>query len=123
MKRKTISRAIMLTLMLALASFFAVSHASTADPVFYPDNPTCQDLGLGTMFQFKVEDYQLDATSFTLPNGDTITITDDGTYFDWTSTLGIDAVISKGGNGANVYFYSPESFGDTAARAPASSKR
>lgn len=44
----------------------------------------------------------------------------DGTYFNWTSTIGMDAVIAKGGPNANVYVYDPpaESFGDTGLVSP-----
>jgi hypothetical protein len=49
-----------------------------------------------------------------------VTITSDGTYFDWSSTLGIDAVIVKGGPNANAYVYDPpeESFGDSNCSSP-----
>ncbi|WP_170233691.1 hypothetical protein [Ornithinimicrobium humiphilum] len=49
-----------------------------------------------------------------------MTFTSDGTWVDWTSTVGIDAVIVKGGPNANVYRYDPpaESFGDTGLVTP-----
>jgi hypothetical protein len=83
-----------------------------------PDNPTCTELGYDA-------GYKLDPPSpgtYTFPDGvHTVTITsDDGIYFDWTSTLGIDAVIVKGGPNANLYEYDPpaESFGDTGLHSP-----
>jgi hypothetical protein len=38
--------------------------------------------------------------------------------FDWTSNIGVDQVIAKGGPNANVYTYDPESTGDTGLHAP-----
>lgn len=50
----------------------------------------------------------------------TVTYTD-SKHFDWTSSLGIDAVVVKGGPDANLFRYDPpqESFGDTNLYAPA----
>lgn len=39
-----------------------------------------------------------------------ITITSDGVYFDWTSTIGMDAVIVKAQD-SNAYVYVPEAYG------------
>jgi hypothetical protein len=44
--------------------------------------------------------------------------TADGQVFDWTSNIGVDVVIVKGGNASNVYTYVPESMGDTGLHAP-----
>jgi hypothetical protein len=55
----------------------------------------------------------------------TLTVTIDvrttagGQVFDWTSNIGVDQVIVKGGNASNVYNYDPESTGDTGLHAPA----
>ena len=38
--------------------------------------------------------------------------------FDWTSNIGVDVVIVKGGDYANIYTYSPESKGDTGLHTP-----
>lgn len=42
----------------------------------------------------------------------------DGVYLDWAATIGIDAVIVKGGPHANVYAYDPEAFADTGLSSP-----
>jgi hypothetical protein len=42
-----------------------------------------------------------------------------GQVFDWTSNIGVDVVIVKGGNASNVYTYVTESLGDTGLHAPA----
>jgi LPXTG-motif cell wall-anchored protein len=44
--------------------------------------------------------------------------TADGQVFDWTSNIGVDIVIVKGGPNSNVYTYDPESTGDTGLHAP-----
>ena len=55
----------------------------------------------------------------------TLTVTIDvrdtaaGQVFDWTSNIGVDVVIVKGGNASNVYTYVGESTGDTGLHAPA----
>ena len=87
-------------------------------PDKWNDNPTCKDLGFdnGT----KIDP----PNSGTYPIPDTTSVvtvnTNDGIYFDWTSTLGIDAVLVKGGDAANVYVYDPpaDSFGDTGLVSP-----
>lgn len=42
----------------------------------------------------------------------------DGTYFDWSATLGIRAVIVKGGTSSNTYVYVPADFADTDLHSP-----
>ena len=44
--------------------------------------------------------------------------------FDWTSTVGIDSILVKGGPNANLYVYNPPaaSFGDTGLHAPTNPK-
>ena len=109
---------VMGALLLAAAALAYVSsmQAASVDPVLAPGNPMCKDFGL-------LEAYRADPPkSGTFPvNGDTITVTIHGVSFDWTSTLGIDLVLAKGGRDANAYIYDPpnESFGDTDLMAPA----
>lgn len=93
--------------------------SSSVEPVVVADNPSCDDLGLAD-FAFKVEPpssgtYDLDGDA---PGTDTATVTKTGLYFDWVATMGIDAVIVKGGPNANVYVYDPEATGDTGLHAP-----
>lgn len=88
-------------LMLAWAIFPSTAGAAPA-PVLTPGNPSCRDLGLVEI------------------NG-TITITgneEEGTQqVAWSSSTPIDAVIVKGGNNANVYFYN-EATSDSGLTAP-----
>jgi LPXTG-motif cell wall-anchored protein len=48
----------------------------------------------------------------------TVNLVVTGDTFDWTSNIGVDVVIVKGGNVSNVYTYDPESTGDTGLHAP-----
>jgi hypothetical protein len=107
-------------LLVCLLAFFAggVHQASAASvtPIFVAGNPTCVDLGYD--FGFKVD--PPNAGTYNIGGFNTVTVTTDGVYFDWSSTLGMDAVIAKGGPNANVYTYDPpaESFGDTGLHSP-----
>ena len=82
------------------------------NPVFVEGNPTCADIGQGA-FELKVDGGPYSGT-FASPDGYLVVSlsSDDGIYFDWNSNVGVDAVIAKGGNNANVYFYIPESTGE-----------
>lgn len=117
--RKAFSLA--LVVMLALVAFALARPAGAASvtPIFVPGNPDCEDLGYA--HGFKPQPEPPPTGTYTIPGtSETVTITSDGTYFDWTSTLGMDAVIAKGGPNANLYVYDPpsESFGDSGLSAP-----
>jgi hypothetical protein len=91
-------------------------------PAPYDDNPTCQDLNPAYPFELKIDPPA--SGTYNLPDNSgsvTVNITGPGT-FDWSSTFGIDAVIAKGGPKANVYFYDPESTGDTNLVTPTNPK-
>ncbi len=88
-------------------------------PIYVAGNPSCSDLGYPHGYKFDV--FYTDGTANTHPLGlGTVSWTSDGTYVDWTSTFGVDAVIVKGGPNANSYVYDPptESFGDTGLHSP-----
>lgn len=107
----------LLTLMGALMTFatvFAANvYAATVTPTFAAGNPSC--VALGYAYGLKPEPQNAPNGIYTLSNGvDTVTVDSNGTGLDsWSSTIGIDAVIVKGGPNANIYTYSPESLGDT----------
>ena len=102
--------------------------ASSVTPTVVAGNPSCTDLGYS--FGFKPQPEPPPAGTYFFgdpvtspahpPTGDSITISSDGTFFDWSSTLGLDALIVKGGANAHVYVYEPpaESFGDTVLNSP-----
>jgi hypothetical protein len=98
----------------------AEAATTPTNPVYYQGNPSCADLGLSEVFGIKHDFGSGDPSEITLiiPGYGSITFTHDGTYVDWSSTVGIDAVIVKGGNNANVWFYDPESFGDENLASP-----
>ena len=93
----------------------ALSPAMVDNPEVVPGNPSCASLGYD--FGFKIEPvttgtYEINGT------GQTITIFVDGVYFDWDSTIPIEAVIVKGGPNANVYRYDPAATEDDDLSAP-----
>ena len=88
--------------------------AGATDPVVVPGNPTCADIGPGwTETKFEpVKSGSFDA------NGLSGTVTVDGLSFAWTSSAGVDAVIVKGGDNANVYRYTPDVTSGAGLHAP-----
>jgi len=86
-------------------------------PVLFAGNPDCGNLGYD--FGWKPQPEPPPSGSYAFPDGiNTLDLSSDGTYFGWTSTLGLDAVIVKGGPNANVYTYVPEETSDTLLHAP-----
>jgi hypothetical protein len=85
-------------------------------PIFIAGNPSCTDLGYS--YGFKID--PPNAGTYSIDGINTVTVTTDGVSFDWSSTLGMDAVISKGGPTANLYVYDPpaESTSDTDLHSP-----
>ena len=88
-------------------------------------NAPCAELGFG--YGFKLDGIPVNGT-YSLTNADgaltggatpdennSVTIENaDPQFFDWSSTLGMDAVFVKGGNlGGNLYVYDPEADADT----------
>lgn len=86
-------------------------------PIPYAGNQTCETLGasLGRTW-LEIKHDSGDSGSTTV-NGITVTVTVNETdqTFDWTSTIGIDAVFAKAGNAGNLFVYDPpaEDFADT----------
>ncbi|MFM8319325.1 MAG: hypothetical protein ACKOC5_00300 [Chloroflexota bacterium] len=104
-------------LLLIIGAFIAIQSVTAASvtPVYYEGNPTCKDLGYE--FNYKVD--PPNGGAYVIDAFNQVTVdTADGVYFDWSATLGIDAVIVKGGNNANVYVYDPEAMADTALHSP-----
>src|ERR1044071_927260 len=102
---------------IGLAACLAIpgrAGATDVTPIFVPGNPSCTSLGYA--FGFKVD--PPNAGTYSIDGINTVTVTTDGVSFDWTSTLAMDAVISKGGPNANIYVYSPERTSDTGLHSP-----
>jgi hypothetical protein len=118
--RVTVRRSLVIGLaaVAGAVGLFTVLPASAehVNPELVPGNASCP---AGTT-ELKVEP----VADGTFSDG-TLTVTIDvrdtaaGQVFDWTSNIGVDAVIAKGGPNSNVYTYDPESTGDTGLHAPA----
>jgi hypothetical protein len=92
------------------------ARAYHVEPIVYTGNPDCADLGYA--YGFKL-DFAPENKSYPIDGFHQVTIANtNGTFFDWSSDLGMDAVIVKGGTKSNVYVYDPESYGDTGLHPP-----
>jgi hypothetical protein len=119
--RTTLRRALVVGLaaLAAALGLFTVLPASAASviPTEEPGNAKCP---AGTT-ELKVEPVE----SGTESDGTlTVTLVVTGNTFDWTSNIGVDVVIVKGGPNSNVYTYDPpaESTGDKGLSAPINPK-
>ncbi|MCK5061434.1 hypothetical protein KAR28_02700 [Candidatus Parcubacteria bacterium] len=96
--------------------------ATHVEPVFIEGNPSCEDLGYP--LEYKIESQPYEGTYVIDDIGNTISVfNEDRTggesyVFDWSSTLGMDVVFVKAGNGGNLYAYDPESFDDSGLESP-----
>jgi hypothetical protein len=96
----------------------SATSGSGVEPVFVEDNPSCSSLGYAG-FELKVEPVSSgNYSDGTLSVSITVVATPTGQTFDWSSNLGVDAVIAKGGPDANVYEYTPPATADTGLHAP-----
>ncbi|MGH2748086.1 MAG: hypothetical protein ACRDKB_09205 [Actinomycetota bacterium] len=88
--------------------------ASHVTPQEVSGNPSCATLGSG-FEELKVEP----VSSGTFSDGTlTVTLSVSGRSFSWSSNIGVDAVLVKGGPNANAYRYSPEATADSGLTAP-----
>jgi hypothetical protein len=78
-------------------------------------NPSCGDLGFA--YGYKFDGGPFNGTGDDGYINATIS-SSDGIYVDWSSLAGVDLVIVKGGSNANLYYYDPESMGDTHLSSP-----
>ena len=120
--------------LMASMSLVALASGASVTPTLYPSwtsgNGMAEANGLGYDFGYKIDSWDqtngMDGTydvEFTPLGGDpikfTITISNsDGYSFDWASTYPINAVMVKGGTGANVFVYAPPISSDTDLYAP-----
>ncbi len=80
--------------------------------------------GVTYLYSYKIDSWSGQigggfTASFPDGHSNTITITNnDGTYFDWSATQAIGAVIVKGGNAANIFKYDPQATADTGMVSP-----
>ena len=134
-RRKTLIFSVLVVVVFLFSFYSPLVVGAAVDPILVDGNPTCQELGY--LYGFKI-DGNPDNGTYTLTSGtqygidtvlsggapedpnNSVTISNntDGLYFDWSSTLGIDGVIVKGGPDANHYEYPSESTGDSGLHAP-----
>jgi hypothetical protein len=95
--------------------------AEHVQPTLVPGNPNCDGQVPGTteLLIQPVEDG-------TFSDGTLVVVIDvrdtsSGQVFDFSSNIGVDAVIVKGGPNANLYVHNPEITADTGLHAPAAS--
>jgi hypothetical protein len=90
-------------------------------PTVVPGNPTCESLGYAHGLKF---DTGAPGTYSGKIGSGKVEWSTDGKSVDWKSTVGIDAVLVKGGPMANHYKYDPpkESYGDKGLTAPVNPK-
>jgi hypothetical protein len=113
-RRLTTAGLIAVTAATLLMMAWAIFPTPAVAQEVVPGNPDCGDLGLISLTKFEPVDSGTQ-------DGVTITVDVDEPFFDWTSQIGIDAVIVKGGNNANVYHYD-EATSDGGLHAPINPK-
>ena len=117
---------LLLALILGLGLVAAPAYATLIEPVLYSGNPTCDDIEGCAGFGFNI-DPVADGAYIDSAGGLTVLIdeytnTGIGQEFNWSlpsGTVDLCAIIVKGGNAANVYFYDDPVSGDTGLHAPA----
>ncbi|MFW6074000.1 MAG: hypothetical protein ACOC9Y_00285 [Chloroflexota bacterium] len=102
----------------ALFSMFGSAGAAAVSPEYKDGNPQCtvhdQHYSLGYDNEDKIDElpqektYTFGSREITISN-----VSGDGKSFDWSSNYNVDAVIVKGGGGANIYEYSSPRQSDT----------
>lgn len=103
------------------AAVLVLSPLARADhvvPTLVEGNPKCGDYGWTALLARAPGQGTTSFTDGTL----SVTVMREGDSISWSSNIGVDAVIVKGGPNANVYFYSPESTGDTGLTPPTNPK-
>jgi hypothetical protein len=90
----------------------AVASAASVAPTTVSGNPGCSDLNSGWT-ELKVDRVPSNTTYSDGTLSVTISNVTNNLTFDWTSNIGVDAVIVKAATNSYVYSYSPESTGDT----------
>lgn len=103
------------------AAVLVLSPLARADhvvPTLVEGNPRCGDYGWTALLAGEPGQGTTSFTDGTL----SVTVMRAGDSISWSSNIGVDAVIVKGGPNANVYVYSPESTGDTGLTTPTNPK-
>lgn len=100
----------------------SVATAEAALEVAYTEHP---DLILMDITELKIDPGNVSGeyTDGTLTVNITVYSTSAGQFVDWTSNIGVDSVVVKGGPSANRYTYNPEATADTGLHAPANASK
>jgi Thrombospondin type 3 repeat len=119
MTSNTARRSGLFALVLALAALAlpVAANASSVTPTQLEGNPTCADIN-PNWTQLKVDGIPGNQSYGDANVSVTISNVTDNHSFDWTANHGIDAVMVKAADGALLYTYDPESFGDTLVSGP-----
>ena len=109
-----------LSVFLVIALIFAMTtvfvrpvSANTTVVEYQSANPSCADLGYAYGLKFDNLNGPFDPTIMTLAGMEITAWSTDGVHVSWSSNLGVDVVIVKGGDNAFAYSYSPEAFSDS----------
>ena len=106
----------------------AWTSLATIDPWTSGNGMTEAD-NIGYDYGFKIDDWDttdptgthhvtVDGFDFYITISNIVMDEEDRVMFDWVSTHPIDAVIVKGGTGANVFYYDPPAYSDEGLYAP-----
>ena len=119
MTSHTASRSGLFALLLAVAMLAlpVAANASSVTPTQLEGNPTCADIN-PSWSQLKVDGIPGNQTYSDSNVSVTISNVTANNTFDWAADHSIDAVIVKAADGALLYTYDPESFGDTIVSGP-----
>jgi hypothetical protein len=113
------TRLVPIMVLVAIVALLVSAPVYAVDPVFVAGNPACP----AGYIEFKINNTPAAGqhTDGTLVV--TITRVDNATgqAFNWSSNIGVDVVIVKGGPNANVYTYIPEASGDSLLHSPLNS--
>lgn len=110
--------------MLLLPFTLSPASASTVGPQTVTGNSTCGDFAEnGSEIKIEGPSDLTSKDSGTYTDGTLVVEleiyeTGMGPAFDWSSNLGVDVVVVKGGPAANVYRYTPAATGDTELHSP-----
>lgn len=101
------------------------SRLASVDPVIIPgENPggnrTCEEVGafFDTTFAFSSDRINYEGGSFDAAFPAGLSVSTDGTFVSFSSSFAIGAVIVKGANAANVYYYDPAVLADEGLSSP-----
>ncbi len=91
---------------------------STVEMASVEGHPSCAAAGYPDAIELTI--YPAASGTVTHESGLAITVETEGTYFDFSASPGVDAVIASQGTAATIYQYTPPALGDASLSAPIS---